>query len=367
MRPSRLDVLLALAVAGAGVVEAYGRSGPGPGQVHSPAVVAAGALTAGGLLLVRRTAPLAALLALTALSVLLRLTVMDADYPLAAWQFYSNLILVHSVGSRPDTRKQRAGGLLAVLAAWGLLQTLPGQDVAESLIGAIFLGVAYGSGILLRRQTEQTVRMAERAAVAAADERTRIARELHDVISHNVSLMTLQTGGVRMLLGADPDRERERELLRGVERAGRDTVEELRLLLGVLRDTPDAAGVGQLERLAGPLRAAGLDVRVATAGPARPLPAGLDLAAYRVVQESLTNVLKHARATSVAVLIRYDSRTMIIEIRDDGRTSGQAGGTGHGLTGMRERVALHGGTLRAGPAPAGGYAVTATFPLSSAG
>ncbi|WP_238013171.1 sensor histidine kinase [Dactylosporangium sp. AC04546] len=358
MRPTRLDVLLALAVAGAGVVEAYGRSGPGPGQVHSPAVVAAGALAAGGLLLLRRTAPVAALLALTALSALLRLTVMDDDYPLAAWQFYSNLILVHGIGSA----HKKFGGLLAVLAVYGLLQTLPGRDFAESLIGAIFIGVAYGSGILLRRQTERTVRMAERAAVAAAEERTRIARELHDVISHHVGLMTLQTGGVRLLLGADPARERERELLRGVERAGRDTVEELRLLLGVLRDTPDAAGVGRLDRLAGPLREAGLDVRVETAGEPRPLPAGLDLAAYRVVQESLTNVLKHARATAVRVVIRYDSRSMVVDVRDDGRAGGQDG-SGHGLTGMRERVALHGGTLSAGPAPGGGYAVTATFPL----
>ena len=161
-------------------------------------------------------------------------------HPLAAWQFYSNLILVHTVGSQSAGPRRRAAGVLAVLAAYALLQTLPGQDVAESLIGAIFMGVAYGSGILLRRQTRRTVQMAQRAAVAATEERTRIARELHDVISHNVSLMTLQTGGVRMLLGTD--RERERDLLRAVERAGRDTVEELRMLLGVLRDGRPPAG-----------------------------------------------------------------------------------------------------------------------------
>ncbi|MER7006031.1 histidine kinase [Dactylosporangium sp. NPDC000555] len=370
-RPSWLDALLALAVAGAGVVEAYGRAGPGQGQVHQPALVAAGALGAGLILLPRRRFPVGTLLALTGLSALLRVTVMDNDYPLAAWQFYSNLILVHTVGSQPAGPRARAGGILAVLAAYALLQTLPGQDLAESLIGAIFMGVAYGSGILLRHQTARTVQMAEQAALAAAAERTRIARELHDVISHNVSLMTLQTGGVRMLLGADPARERERDLLRGVERAGRDTVEELRLLLGVLRDVPAPSLLDRLDALAAPLRAAGLDVRVVTTGPPRPLPPALVLSAFRVVQEALTNTVKHARAPGAEVRIEFAPGALVVEVSDEGRASGSAGdasggsGAGHGLVGMRERAALHGGTLRAGHRPGGGYAVTATFPFSA--
>jgi signal transduction histidine kinase len=362
-RASWLDALLAVAVAGAGVVEAYGRAGPGPGHVHRPDLVAAGALAAGVLLLLRRRFPVGTL---TALSAVFRVAVTDDDYPLAAWQFYSNLILVHTVGSQSTGPRRRAAGVLAVLAAYALLQTLPSQDVAESLIGAIFMGVAYGSGILLRRQTQRTVRMAQRAAVAATDERTRIARELHDVISHNVSLMTLQTGGVRLLLGTD--RERERDLLRGVERAGRDTVEELRMLLGVLRDGRPPAGLDRLDELAGPLRAAGLDVRLTVAGPARPLPPSLGLAVYRVVQEALTNTLKHAGAASVDVTIGFTPGELAVEVRDDG-TGGAAGsggaGPGHGLVGMGERVALHGGTLRTGARPGGGYAVTATFPLTA--
>ncbi|MFC5001562.1 sensor histidine kinase [Dactylosporangium cerinum] len=367
-RASWLDALLAVAVAGAGIVEAYGRAGPGPGHVHRPDLVAAGALVAGVLLLLRRRFPVGTLAALTALSAVFRVAVTDDDYPLAAWQFYSNLILIHTVGSQSTGPRRRAAGVLAVLAAYALLQTLPGQDVAESLIGAIFMGVAYGSGILLRRQTQRTVRMAQRAAVAATDERTRIARELHDVISHNVSLMTLQTGGVRLLLGTDRNRERERDLLRGVERAGRDTVEELRMLLGVLRDGRPPAGLDRLDELAGPLRAAGLDVRLTVAGPPRPLPPSLGLAVYRVVQEALTNTLKHAGAAGVDVTIGFTPGELAVEVRDDG-TGGAAdsggAGVGHGLVGMGERVALHGGTLRTGARPGGGYSVAATFPLTA--
>ncbi|MEV0128022.1 histidine kinase [Dactylosporangium sp. NPDC050688] len=369
-RPSWLDAVLALAVAGAGVVEAYGRAGPGPGEVHRPGLVAAGALVAGLLLLLRRASPVGTLAALTALSALLRVAVMDDDYPLAAWQFYSNLILVHTVGSEPAGPRTRAAGIGVVLAAYALLQTLPGQDLAESLISAIFMGVAYGSGILLRRQTRRTIRMAERAAVAAAEERTRIARELHDVISHHVSLMTLQAAGVRLLLADDPARERERDLLHGVERAGRDTVEELRMLLGVLRDGRAPAGLGSLDELAAPLRAAGLDVRVATTGTPRPLPPSLGLAVYRVVQEALTNTLKHAGAGSVEVAVGWTVHAVTVEVRDDGRGPGDDNGRGpaggrHGLAGMRERVAQHGGTLHAGGGPDGGYTVAATFPLGA--
>ncbi|MEV4513079.1 sensor histidine kinase [Dactylosporangium sp. NPDC049525] len=365
-RPSWLDAVLALAVGGAGVVEAYGRAGPGPGQIHRPDLVAAGALAAGVLLLLRRRSPVGTLAALTALSAAFRVAVTDDDYPLAAWQFYSNLILVHTVGSQPAGPRVRAAGVLVVLAAYALLQTLPGQDLAESLIGAIFMGVAYGSGILLRHQTSRTIRMAQRAAAAATEERTRIARELHDVISHNVSLMTLQTGGVRMLLAADPARDRERDLLRGVERAGRDTVEELRLLLGVLRDGRAPAGLDRLDDLAGPLRAAGLDVRVVTTGTPRPLPPSLGLAVYRVVQEALTNTLKHAGAATVDVTIGFTPDTLAVEVRDDGAGASPGGATpGHGLAGMGERVALHGGTLHTGARAGGGYTVTATFPLGA--
>jgi signal transduction histidine kinase len=169
-----------------------------------------------------------------------------------------------------------------------------------------------------------------------------------------------------MLLSADPARERERDLLRGVERAGQDTVEELRMLLGVLRDGRAPAGLDRLEELAEPLRAAGLDVRVVTTGTPRPLPPSLGLAVYRVVQEALTNALKHAGAATVLVTVGFTAGALAVEIRDDGGGAAAAGagpGPGHGLVGMRERVTAHGGTLHTGARPGGGYEVAATFPL----
>nr|WP_260407810.1 histidine kinase [Planomonospora venezuelensis] len=284
------------------------------------------------------------------------------------------------------------------------------------MIGAIFVGVAYGSGILLRRQTDRTLRLAERAARlevereerarrAVEEERARIARELHDVVSHNVSVMTLHAGGARMLLG--DGHERERDLLLGVERAGREAVEELQLMLGVLRDHGDYGDYGdrdghggygdrgpggpqpdldRLEDLLAQVREAGLDVRLRTAGEPRPLPPGLGLSAYRVVQEALTNVLKHARAARTDVVVGYGPAELVVEVVDDGagRTppsadAADAGGGGghdpatagpgrsrggHGLIGMRERAAMHGGELSAGPVPGGGYRVAARFPLA---
>jgi signal transduction histidine kinase len=202
---------------------------------------------------------------------------------------------------------------------------------------------------------------------------------LHDIVSHNVSLMTLHTGGVRMMLGDDPGHERERALLAGVERAGREAIEELRLMLGMLR-TPDgtgaephAAGLDRLDALVAQVEEAGPAVRTRVQGEVRPLPPGLDLSAYRVIQEALTNALKHARATRIDITVAHSPAAVTVEVTDDGPGSTSDGALGdgaglgddggHGLIGMRERVAMHGGELSAGPVPGGGYRVRARFPL----
>ncbi|MFI6818409.1 sensor histidine kinase [Nonomuraea sp. NPDC050328] len=377
-RPSRLDLLLALAVAAAGLVESYGRHGRGPGQIALPALFAAGALAAGALLLVRRRLPITALLALIGVGVAVLLA--GGSY-YAAWHLYSMLILVHTIASAYDLRSRHGrAGLAAVLAAYAFLQTPQDTDVAEMLITGIFLGVAYGSGILLRRQTEQTTRLAaltarlevereERARRAVAEERARIARELHDVISHNVSVMTLHTGGVRLMLGDDPARRRERELLQGVEQVGREAVGELALMLGMLREVEAAGGpqpgLDRLGELVAQVEESGLAVRFKVEGPSRPLPPGVGLSAYRVIQESLTNVLKHAGASGVDLVLTYAPAELVVEVTDDGRGPARApvsGSGGYGLVGMRERAALHGGSLVAGAAPGGGYRVLARFP-----
>ncbi|GIH77807.1 sensor histidine kinase [Planobispora longispora] len=396
--PTRLDLLLSLAVGVAGLVESFGRQGPASGQVQHPVAMAAGAIAAGALLLFRRRFPALMLLALIATGVAVRTVTGDGYY--AAWHFYSTLILVHTVASASELRSRRGlAGLGCVLAAYAFLQTLQSNDLAEVMISAIFVGVAYGSGILLRRQIDETLRLAERttrlevereerARRAVEEERARIARELHDGVTHNVSVMTLHAGGVRMLLG--DDRERERDMLIGVERAGRDAIEELQLMLGVLRDyggsRPEAhrPGLDRLDELLAQVREAGLDVRLRTDGEPRPLPPGLGLSAYRVIQEALTNVRKHARAARADVVIGYGPAELVVEVVDDGAApvldavaptaggGGPAGGGhgprqaagGHGLIGMRERVTMHGGELSAGPVPGRGYRVAARFPLS---
>ncbi|GAA3139482.1 histidine kinase [Planomonospora alba] len=381
-RPTRMDLLLSLAVVVTGLVESFGRQGTGPGRIADPVPLAAGAVAAGLLLLLRGRSPMAVLLALTATGVAVG-WVTDTGY-YAAWHFYSTLILVHTVGGAAEPRSRRGlAGLGCVLAAYAHLQTLQSNDVAEVMITAIFLGAAYGSGILLRRQTDRTLRLAERAARleaereerarrAVAEERARIARELHDVVSHNVSVMTLHAGGVRMLLGGDPARGRERDMLLGVERAGRAAVGELQLMLGVLREGgagPEAPqpDLDRLDELVEQVRDTGLDVRLRITGERRPLPPGLGLSAYRVVQEALTNVRKHARAARADVVLAYGPGRLRVEIVDDGAGTG-AGGEGpggHGLIGMRERAAMHGGELSAGPLPGGGYRVAAGFPLDA--
>ncbi|BCB77940.1 sensor histidine kinase [Phytohabitans flavus] len=386
-RVSWLDLLLAAAVSLTGVVESYGRAGTGWERVSEPALLSAGAIAAGGMLVLRRRYPLAMLLALTAMSALLW-AVADDGYPYVAWQTYSTLILVHTVGSAAPLRSWYGiAGLAGTLLAYGRMQTLPDSDFAERMITAVFIGVAYTSGILLRRQTERTLRLAEQNARleleqaerdrrVVADERARIARELHDVITHNVSLMTLQAGGIRVLLGKDRTRDRERDLLRAVERSGRETVEELRLMLGVLRDPdhPDGpllpSGLDRLGELAQQVGQAGLRVDVRVEGEPRALRPAVDLSAYRVAQEALTNVLKHARATRAEVTVEYAADRLLVRVTDDGTgpasTVDASTVDGHGLVGMRERTAMHGGSLDAGPGPDGGYRVVATFPLSHA-
>ncbi|MDA0646422.1 sensor histidine kinase [Nonomuraea ferruginea] len=377
-RPSRMDTLLALAVVVAGQVESFGRQGFEPGQISRPVPLAVGAAAAGALLLFRQRFPMSMLLALVGVGIGVR-EVTEAGY-YAAWHFYSTLILVHTVASAAELRTRRGlAGLGCVLLAYGYLQTFQHNDVAEVLISAIFVGVAYASGILLRRQIDQTLRLArqatrlevereERARQAVAGERVRIARELHDIVSHNVSLMTLHTGGVRMMLRDDPDRERERTLLTGVERAGREAIEELRLMLGMLRSPggtaaePHATGLDRLDALVAQIHEAGPAVEVRVEGEARPVPPGLDLSAYRVIQEALTNALKHARATRIVVTVAYSAGAVTVEVTDDGTGDGQGGGSGQGLIGMRERVAMHGGDLSAGPVRGGGYRVRARFP-----
>jgi len=211
------------------------------------------------------------------------------------------------------------------------------------------------------------------ARIAAVAERARIARELHDVIAHNVSVMVVQADGASYALGTDPDRARE--ALAAISATGRQALAEMRRLLGVLRREDGTAserapqpGIGELGELLDQARGAGLPVSFTVEGDPQPLPSGAALAAYRIVQESLTNTRKHAGpVASASVLLRYSPAALVLAISDDGL--GELGGAappgaGHGLTGMRERVAMYGGSVTAGPRPGGGFEVMATLPLT---
>jgi len=209
------------------------------------------------------------------------------------------------------------------------------------------------------------------ARIAAVAERARIARELHDVIAHNVSVMVVQADGASYALDTDPGRAKE--ALAAISATGRQALAEMRRLLGVLRREEGGGtsarapqpGIGELGELLDQARGAGLPVSFAVEGDPQPLPSGIALAAYRIVQESLTNTRKHAGpVASASVVLRYSADAVVLAISDDGRGAAAPDSAGHGLTGMRERVATYGGSVAAGPRSGGGFEVVATLPLT---
>jgi signal transduction histidine kinase len=219
-----------------------------------------------------------------------------------------------------------------------------------------------------RLAEERARRMEEEARQAVEEERGRITRELHDVLAHSVSVMTVQASAVRRLL--KPEQEREREALMTVEETGRQALAEMRRLLGIMRtesERPALApqpGLGTLPELVEQVRQSGLPVELTVEGTPVKLPAGVDLSAYRIVQEALTNTLKHAGPAHAWVAVRYEGEDVEIEVANDGANDGVNDGGGHGLVGMRERVALCGGELRSGPRPGGGFKISARLPVA---
>jgi signal transduction histidine kinase len=214
-------------------------------------------------------------------------------------------------------------------------------------------------------QLELERRQAEVAAVEA--ERARIARELHDVVSHSISVIAVQSQAIRRRLG--PEHEREAADLAGVETTARQAMVEMRRLLGVLRSDGERLplapnpGLAQLPRLVEQVRASGLEVDISVSGEPLPLPPGVDLAAYRIVQEALTNALKHAGTAHATVAIGYEAGAIALTVIDNGAGANANGNSGHGLLGMRERVVLYGGTLETGAGADGGFRVHAVLPV----
>ena len=273
---------------------------------------------------------------------------------LAGLAFLSGFVLFAVIGN-PHTIAISVPAL-AFAAAW--------------LIGD-YLGTrrAYVAALEERARRLERERRLDRQ-VAADEERARIARELHDVVAHDVSVIAIQAGAARTVQQTQP--EAASEALALIETTARKTLGELSQLLGVLRrvngDVAQRApqpGLGQLNNLVQELRSAGLSVDLATEGETRPLAPALDLSAYRILQESATNILKHARATYAQIVIAYRPTELSLRVRDDGVGEGvMTGSSGHGLVGMRERVALFGGQLEAGPLKGGGFEVLARLPIA---
>jgi signal transduction histidine kinase len=284
-----------------------------------------------------------------------------------------------AIQDRPQTIAA-AAALLATIAI--IVLTSPNGSAGDFFWISFFFAAAWLAGRALATRAQQTrelkarVRAAEQAREeaegrAAAAERGRIARELHDVVAHSVSVMVVQASGVRRLLR--DDQAREREALLSVEQIGRQALSEMRRMLGVMRtgeEQPPAAlapqpGLDYLDRLIEQVEEAGLPVHLRVEGERIPLSPGIDLSAYRIVQEGLTNALKHARGSHADVLVRYVQDGVELAIEDDGVGVPNGDGMGHGLVGMRERVALYGGTLEAGPRPEGGFVLRAKLPVEA--
>jgi signal transduction histidine kinase len=282
-------------------------------------------------------------------------------------------------------RRQALAGLAIVVATLAIIVANEDEtSVANDFFAtAVLFATVWLAGWVIGRTREEARAAEERARRAewdraaeaqraVAEERRRIARELHDVVAHSVSVMTVQAGAVRRVL--TPEQERERQALLAVEETGRTALAEMRRLLGMLRganETPALApqpGMSTLGALVEQIRDAGLPVEYRVEGDPVDLPPGIDLSAYRIVQEALTNALRHAGPARARVSVRYRPTRLELEIENDGRTEANGAGDGQGLVGMEQRVALYGGQLTAGPrVGAAGYRVKATLPLTEDG
>ena len=321
-------------------------------------------------LLARRQHPLATL----------AVTTLATAFVVALWHDYNPWptgVALFTVADRCDRRVSltAGAGALAVLAVplwsdagWtnpvGFLGRLLGIGVAW------FVGDSIGTRRKYVHELEEKAERLERerrteAARAAAEEQARIARELHDVIAHNLSVIIVQAAAADDVFDNRPDRARD--AVRRIEATGRDALAELRQLLGALRsdgvEYAPQPGLDRLDELVRSIRESGLEVGVTIEGKPRELARPLDLSAYRIVQEALTNTLKHAHASRAEVALRYGDSELAVEVHDDGVGVANGDGHGSGLIGMRERVAVFGGALSAGPAPGGGFAVVARLPL----
>ncbi len=345
---------------------------------HDQGAGAAVALFFASSFLVRRSAPLVPLLAAVAV-VEINHTVLHGVAEGGA--FMLGLIVALYSG----TRYARGWMLWACLAVSVAIIPLAAFDptqpptVGDWIFFTTFIGFPVVAGRIFHQRHRTDERLARenaelaaerdrRAIEAVAEERARIARELHDVVAHAISVIVLQARGGRRVLSSSP--EEATTAFDAIERTGEQALDEMRRLLAMLRydeehDLTPQPGLHALDELAGSMSRMGLPVEVVREGRPVPLSAGVDLSAYRIVQEALTNALKHAGPARARVSVRWEPEHLELEVVDDGPGTGTGGGSGHGLVGIRERAELYGGQVQSGRCPEGGYAVRARLPLGA--
>jgi signal transduction histidine kinase len=342
---------------------------------ESRALQVAGAAVACSSLAVRRRAPLLAVSIAAGGTLLL---VAGGDPPQLLALGLTGVLLAYTVAAELDGRALVVAGAAIALSVVARDVADPALNGFDVVIDLLVFAAPFAVGRVVRRRERKVEHVAraadERTRDAIREERDRIARELHDVIAHGMSVMVIQADAARHEL--EPGEVVADAALAEIERTGRESLREMRRLLDLLQaDGATAGGAGlmpqpglaEIEGLARSVRQAGLPVEVRVEGEPRPLPPGIDLTAYRIVQEALTNALRHAGPARASVVIGYEERGLSLHIEDDGRGGGAANGAvegGNGLVGMRERVRLYGGTLSAGPGPRG-FVVAAMLPFET--
>jgi signal transduction histidine kinase len=362
---ARVDLALAALVGLAGVIEAS------LVPLHGSRALAVGSVLvqAAGLTFRRHRPLLAAAVVLLAFTGAVRLGLDSAD--VLVW-LLAILIAMYTLGGQASGRVALAGLALGVVLVAAGVSASASANVTDYALGLVIVGVPWAVGRVIRERGAQITRLEtdqeERARRAVADERGRIARELHDVVAHSMGVMVVQAQAAERILAADP--ARSREALRQIQVTGREGLEEMHRLVGILRESSTTGiepqgSLRHLDTLLEQLGSAGLSVEASVQGDVTTLPPGVDLAAYRIVQEALTNTLKHAPGATARVHLECSQRELRIAVEDQGgaASNGGAAGSGNGLIGMRERALLYGGELAAGPREGGGYAVTARLAL----
>jgi signal transduction histidine kinase len=283
------------------------------------------------------------------------------------------------LGNLHNAAKARIGLVVVLIAEVIIVRNIPGHPASQLVFIPILFGICWVAGFAVRERAAEAEAALVRASeaerdrevatrIAVSEERARIARELHDIVAHAVSVMVLQVGAVRHKLS--DGRDEDREALMAVEQAGRAALAEMRNLLAVMRRDGDDVelmpqpGLGGLGSLVKRIERTGLPVRVRIDGEPVPLPPGIDLSAYRIVQEGLTNTVKHAAASHAEVTLHYAPNEVRIDVCDDGQGARAGDGHGHGLIGIRERVKLYGGEMSAGTANGRGFILSTRLPVA---